>query len=103
VRLRFVAASANRATLGTAIRYTAVEPTRIGIRQWSLRELAPCRRNRGSRSPVQDYEETLVLLCELLAMGDITQTEVDTWPLFDRLRLRGSLPRPGKGPSPRSV
>jgi hypothetical protein len=34
----------------------------------------------------------LALLRELMATGDITQSEIDSWPLFDRLRAQGALP-----------
>lgn len=41
---------------------------------------------------LREDEQALALLGDLLAKGDITQTDVDTWPLFDRLRAQGRLP-----------
>jgi hypothetical protein len=41
---------------------------------------------------LREDEAALALLGELLSAGDIRQTEVDTWPLFDRLRAEERLP-----------
>jgi hypothetical protein len=37
-------------------------------------------------------DQALGMLRGLLDAGDITQVEVETWPLFDRLRAEGQLP-----------
>lgn len=41
---------------------------------------------------LQEDEAALALLSDLLTTGGLTQTDVDTWPLFDRLRAQGRLP-----------
>ena len=40
---------------------------------------------------LREDEQALTLLGDLLTTGDITQADVDTWPLFDRLRAHGRL------------
>lgn len=41
---------------------------------------------------LREDEEALALLRDLLTTGDITQADIDTWPLFDRLRAQGRTP-----------
>jgi hypothetical protein len=41
---------------------------------------------------LREDKQALALLDRLLATGDITQADVDSWPLFDRLRDQGRLP-----------
>jgi hypothetical protein len=41
---------------------------------------------------LREDEQALALLDSLLAAGKVTQADVDSWPLFDRLRDQGVLP-----------
>jgi len=38
---------------------------------------------------LREDEQALDMLCDLLAEGTITQANINTWPLLDRLRAGG--------------
>jgi hypothetical protein len=53
----------------------------------------PAARFRVARHVLlREDEQALALLCGLLAEGNITQADVGTWPLFDKLRAGGRIP-----------
>jgi hypothetical protein len=68
------------------------EAIRAEVEAWDVADL-PRIYTLARHVLLRQDEQALVLLADLLTTGDITQTDVDTWPLFDRLRIQGGLPR----------
>jgi hypothetical protein len=49
---------------------------------------------------LREDEQALALLDRLLADGELTQDDIATWPLFDRLRATGEMPGQATGLPP---
>jgi hypothetical protein len=69
------------------------EAIRAEVEAWDLAEL-PRVYTLARHVLLREDDQAVALLGDLLTAGDLTQTQVDTWPLFDRLRVQGRLPRP---------
>ena len=67
------------------------EAIRVEVEAWNVTSL-PRESTLARLVLLREDEQAVALLRELLGTGDITQTAVDTWPLFDRLHGTGSLP-----------
>ena len=65
---------------------------RAEVEDWYVAALPPAY-TLARHVLLREDEQAHTLIGDLLKTGDITQADVDAWPLFDRLRVQGKLPK----------
>lgn len=64
---------------------------RVEVEDWDVTGL-PRQYTVARHVLLRQDKQALAVLRDLLDTGSITQEDIDTWPLFDRLRTEGKLP-----------